>query len=70
VTECESCKTRDIYRFGNELCCWLRFFRGLPGLPDGDGLTTQDFWLAKLRKAGKYPLANDIAKSLNEEAHG
>lgn len=70
MTECPSCKTRDIYRFSQSLCCWLRFFRGLPTIPDKDGLTTRDFWLAKLSKAGKTQLANDIAKLLTEDTYG
>ena len=71
MTECPSCQTQDIYHFSQSLCCWLRFFRGLPNIPDKeDGLTTRDFWLAKLRKAGKTQLANDIAEKLNEDTNG
>ena len=70
MTPCQHCKANNIYHFSQSLCCWLRFFRGLPDIPDEDGLTTRDFWLAKLRKAGKNQLANDIAESLNEDTHG
>lgn len=67
MTECPACQARDVYKFTQSLCCWVRFFEGLPDIPNEDGLTTQDFWINLLRKADKAPLADAIAKALKEE---
>jgi hypothetical protein len=40
--------------------------KGLPDIPDKNGLTTQDFWIALLRKSEKPQLADAIASALRE----
>jgi len=66
VTECDDCQTRNIYRFNDDLCCWVRFIRGLPIVPDKDGLTTQAFWIDKLQKRGLAALAGQIKTQLED----